>query len=129
MKDIKSSRLLLKATKNLEASLHTEYEVYPDNPETDFLNAAANVAFLSKVVFKDLVTRQGAEISANWALNTAISLGEYEIAVRFLDTEISDMQRENLDLKELKESIAVTMKNYGRTKPWNQLLLRIDEAA
>ncbi len=129
MKDIESSRLLLKAVKDLEASLHTAYEIYPVNPETDFLNATANVAFFLRIVFKDLVKRQESEISTSWALITAIALGEYEVAVRFLDTEIAEMQSENLDLKQLKESVEVTMRDYGRSDRWNQLLLRIDEAA
>lgn len=119
----------MKAVKDLEASLHTEYEIHPVDPETDFLNAAASVALFSKLVFKDLLKRQGSEISACWALHTAISLGEYDVAVGFLDAEIADMQSDNLDLKQLKEAVEIMMRNHGRSKRWNQLLLRIDEAS
>ena len=39
------------------------------------------------------------------------------------------MQSDNLDLKQLKEAVEIMMRNHGRSKRWNQLLLRIDEAS
>lgn len=65
MKDIKSARLLVKAARDLEASLLKTYEPHPVDPETDFLNAAARVTFFSKTAFNDLVDRQGSNISAS----------------------------------------------------------------
>ena len=128
MKDIKSARLLLKAAKDLEASLLKEYEVQPDDPGTDFLNAAANVAVFSKIVFRDLVERQGSDICASWALRASIALGEFEEAARFLDMEIVDMKSESLDLRQLRETTESAMRNHGRSARWKQLLLRIDQA-
>ncbi len=128
MKDIKSSRLLVKASRDLETALLKAYEVHPDNPETDFLNAAASVAFFSKIVFRDLVERQGSEICASWALRTSIALGEFEQAARFLQIEIIDMKSENLDLRQLKESTESAIRNHGRSARWKQLLSQIDEA-
>lgn len=129
MKDISSARLLLKATRNLGTSLSAHYEVSPDNPETDFLIAAAQVASLSKIVFKDLVSRQGSEICASWALDTAIALEDYENAERFLDEEIRDMKQEGLDLSDLVESTKLSLSNHWRSGRWNDLILRIEEAA
>ncbi|EBA17199.1 hypothetical protein RSK20926_09517 [Roseobacter sp. SK209-2-6] len=128
MKDIISSRLLLKAVRDLEASLLTAYETDPDNPETDFLNAAANVAFFSKIVFRDLVQRQDTEITACWALTTAIALGDFEEAIRFLEIEIDDYKKENLDLGQLRDETETTLRSFGRSKHWKQLLSRIDGA-
>lgn len=128
MKDIKSTRLLVKALRDLEASLLKTYEPHPNNPETDFLNAASSVAFFSRIVFKDLVARQGAEISASWALGAAIALGDLEEATHFLEIEIADMKSENLDLKPLREGTELAMRNHGRLEQWNQLLMRIEDA-
>ena len=128
MKDINSARLLLKAVKDLEASLLKPYEVFPENPQTDFLNAATSVAFFSRIVFKDLVKRQGSEISACWALTTAIAVGEFEEAVRFLEIEIADLKSEKLDLSQLRETTEGAIRNHKRSARWNQLLARIDEA-
>jgi hypothetical protein len=128
MKDIKSTRLLVKALKDLETSLLKPYDLHPDNPETDFLNAASNVAFFSRIVFKDLVARQGSEISASWALGTAIALGDLEEATRFLEIEIVNLKSEDIDLKQLRESTELAMRNHGRSDRWSELLLRIDDA-
>ena len=128
MKDIKSTRLLLKALRDLEASLTKTYEPHPNNPKTDFLNAASSVAFFSRMVFKDLVARQRAEISASWALGAAIALGDLEEATRFLEIEIVDIKSKNLDLKQLRESTELAMRNHGRSERWNQLLMRIEDA-
>lgn len=128
MKNIKSARLLVKAARDLEASLQKTYEPHPVNPETDFLNAAADVAFFSRIVFNDLVKRQGPNISTSWALRTAIAIGDFDKANRFLDVEIIDMKSENLDLAQLREIIELGIRHHGRSERWKQLLSRIDEA-
>jgi len=128
MKDIKATRALMKAVQDLEASLLLPYKMHPDNPETDFLNATESVAFFSRLVFKDLVARQGAEISASWALRAAIALGDFEEASRFLGVEIDDMKEESLGLEQLRKSTELALRNYARSERWNQLLSRIDEA-
>lgn len=128
MKDIGSARLLLKAVKDLEESLLKSYEVFPENPQTDFLNAATSVAFFSRIVFKDLVERQGLEISACWALTTAIALGELEEAIRFLEIEMSYLKSEEQDLTQLRETTESSIRNHKRSARWNLLLSRIDEA-
>lgn len=128
MNDIPAARALMKAVKDLEASLLLPYEAHPKNPDTDFFNAASSVAFFSRIVFKDLVARQGTEISASWALNAAIALGDLEEAHRFLRIEIEDMKSEGLHLDQLRESTEASLRNHGRLERWNELLSAITEA-
>lgn len=125
MKDISATSALMKAVKDLEASLLLPYEAHPKNPETDFLNAASSVAFFSRIVFKDLVARQGSEISASWALSAAIALGDLEEARHFLRIEIDDMKSEGLQLDQLRESTELSLRNHGRSERWNVLLSEI----
>lgn len=128
MIDIKSAQYLLRALNRLEVSLQKPYETYPDRAETDFLNAVSDVAFLSRVVFDDLVSRQGADISTNWALNAAIELGEFEASNRLLKAEILEIQQENGDLEELTDMVASKLKNAKRSERWNALLTSIESA-
>ncbi|WP_300013555.1 hypothetical protein [uncultured Roseobacter sp.] len=128
MKDISATRALMKAVKDLQASLLLPYEAHPRNPETDFLNAAASVAFFSRIVFKDIVALQGTEISASWALNAAIALGDLDEARQFLRIEIDDMKSEGIHLDQLKESTKLSLRNHGRSERWNVLLSEIAEA-
>ncbi|NHM19485.1 hypothetical protein [Tritonibacter mobilis] len=128
MKDISTTRALMKAVKDLEASLILPYKVHPENPETDFLNAASSVAFFSRIVFKDLVARQGTEISARWAFSAAIALGDLEEARRFLRIEIDDIKSEGLHLDQLRESTELLLRNHGRSERWSVLLSEIAAA-
>ena len=129
MDKISSSRMLLKAVKDLEASLLKPYEEYPaKEPEHDFLNAIASVTFLSRIVFKDLVLRQGEQISANWAMTAAISLGDFQEASRFLDVEIADLVEQGQDLAKLEETVAMALKNHSRSERWQELLTQIENA-
>lgn len=128
MDKIASARLLLKAVKDLEASLLKPYEEYPANPETEFLNALTSVSFFSHVVFKDLVSRQGQQISANWAMLAAIALGDFDVAYRFLDIEILDITNEGQDLAQLEDIVATALKNHNRSERWQALLTKIERS-
>ena len=129
MKDLPVTRLLMRAVEDLKASLLLPYEVYPDKAETDFLNAVSSVAFLSRIVFKDLIARQGTEIMAFWALQAAIALGDLEEARRFLRIEIAEMRSEGLELDQLRETVEVSLRNHGRSERWNVLLSEIAAAS
>ena len=128
MKDLPVTRLLMRAVEDLKASLLLPYEVYPDKAETDFLNAVSSVAFLSRIVFKDLIARQGTEIMAFWALQAAIALGDLEEARRFLRIEIAEIRSEGLELDQLRETVEVSLRNHGRSERWNVLLSEIAAA-
>jgi len=125
MKDIVASITLLKAVRDLEVSLQKSYDTKPENPETDFLIAAGNVAFFSKIVFKDLVARQGEEISASWATSLAIALGEFEEACSFIDRDVLQAKQEGVDLNIIRENIEMSLRNHGRSPRWRELLSRI----
>jgi len=125
MNKIRSTRALLKAVKNLEASLLKPYDEYSANPETDFLNAIQNVSFFSRIVFKELVSRQGSNISANWAMSAAIAVGDYDEACRFLDVEILDLTNEGQDLVQLESMVSNALKNHNRSERWQALITQI----
>ena len=123
MKDIRSARLLLKAVKNLEASLQKPYQPFPEDPAQDFFTSVANVILFSGVVYKDLVAQKGENVLASGALSAAIALDEYDYALRFLKEDIALVAQEGGDIETLRELVELGLKNHNRSDRWNQLLL------
>lgn len=128
MNNIKSAQLLLKAARDLEESLLKPYEEFPENPKTDFLNAVVAVSFFSRIVFNDLVSRQGENMAASWAWRAAVAVGDLDEASRLLDVEILELKREGHDLEELEDTVALSLKNHKRSNRWETLLIQIEKA-
>ncbi|MEP5821230.1 hypothetical protein [Tateyamaria sp.] len=128
MDKIASSRILLRAVRELEASLIKPYEERSATVEVDFLSAVREVSLFSRVVFKDLASRKGQQISAGGAWGAAIALGDFDQALRFLDMDIDDHKRDGRDLDRLAESVTLSLQNSDRSERWDALLAQIKTA-
>jgi|GEM_PF-3651167 len=128
MDKIASARILLKAVRDLEASLTKPYEELSATVQSDSLNAVTEVSHFSRVVFKDLASRQGQQISARGAWGAAVAVGEFDEAFRFLDMDIGDHKRDGRDLARLGESVALSLQNSNRSERWDVLLAQVETA-
>lgn len=125
MRDIRSARPLLNAVRHLEAALQKRYDVTPEDPRTDFLNAVADVAFFSRIALRELADRQKDEITACWALSAAIALGDFDQAIAFLKMEIAQIEYDGGDLADLRETVRMALEAHSRSNRWNQLMVQI----
>ena len=93
--ECKSADLLIQSTEKLVASLNAEYKPQPEDPRSEFSNAALSVVFFCKCVLRELIGLRKYDLKGTGGLRLAIALADMETARTLLAEEINEIASED----------------------------------